>query len=169
MAFAVLLAEGLACGKSVIVPFPPHYTSTYGSTGFCQSAAEAGHCATQTMLATVFSTGPNTTICLLDPSNGMPCGRVSAGAAQAGAPGRTTPGWPPPPVARFAACARPASQRRSRLSFQSMPCSRVSAGASQAGAPGRSTPGWPPPPAARFAACARPASTRRSRLSFHGL
>jgi hypothetical protein len=103
----------------------------------------------------------------LDVLNGMPCSRVSAGASRAGAPGRTTPVWPPPPVARFAACARPASQRRSRLSFHRMPCSRVSAGASRAGAPGRTTPVWPQAPAARFAACARPASQRRSRLSFH--
>jgi hypothetical protein len=35
---------------------------------------------------------------------GMPCSRVSAGAAHAGWPGRSTPGWPPPPAARFAAC-----------------------------------------------------------------
>jgi hypothetical protein len=34
----------------------------------------------------------------------MPCSRVSAGAARAGAPGRTTPVWPLPPAARFAAC-----------------------------------------------------------------
>jgi hypothetical protein len=38
----------------------------------------------------------------------------------AGSPGRNTPIGPPPPAARFAACARPASQRRSRLSFHSM-------------------------------------------------
>jgi hypothetical protein len=31
------------------------------------------------------------------------------------------PGWPQPPAARFAACARPASTRRCRLFFQSMP------------------------------------------------
>jgi sugar lactone lactonase YvrE len=36
--------------------------------------------------------------------NTMLFSRVSAGAAQAGAPGRTTRAWPPPPVARFAAC-----------------------------------------------------------------
>jgi hypothetical protein len=50
----------------------------------------------------------------------MPCGRVSAGASRAGAPGRTTPVWPQASAARFAACARPASTRRSRLSFHSM-------------------------------------------------
>jgi hypothetical protein len=94
--------------------------------------------------------------------HGMLCGRVSAGAAQAGAPGCTTLVWPPPPVARFAACARPASKRRSRLSFQRMPCGRVSAGAARAGSPGRSTPSWPQPPAVA-------ASKRRSRLSFQSM
>jgi hypothetical protein len=41
-------------------------------------------------------------------------------ASHAGWPGRNTPGWPPPPAARFAACARPAGTRRSRLSFHGM-------------------------------------------------
>jgi hypothetical protein len=54
-----------------------------------------------------------------DCTKGMPCGRVSAGAAQADAPGRTTPSghrrlW----LAALPAVA--ASTRRSRLSFHSM-------------------------------------------------
>jgi len=70
MAPGILLAGSLACGYvGGHLPIPP-YTSTFGSTGSCQSTAEAGHPG-RTTLATVVSVGPNTTICMLDPNNGM--------------------------------------------------------------------------------------------------
>lgn len=64
----------LACAAVSFGPLHrslPPYTSTFGSSGACQSAAEPDHSATQATLATVVSRGPNTTICLLDPSNGL--------------------------------------------------------------------------------------------------
>lgn len=68
MAPVILLAGSLACGMYGHLPIPP-YTSNFGSTGACQSAAEGNHSSRST-LATVVSFGPNTTICMLDPNNG---------------------------------------------------------------------------------------------------
>jgi outer membrane protein assembly factor BamB len=69
MAPVILLAGSLACGMGGHLPIPP-YNSAFGSTGSCQSASEANH-ATGATLATVISLGPNTTICMLDPNNGL--------------------------------------------------------------------------------------------------
>src|SRR5260370_33176534 len=66
MAPGILLAGSLACGYvGGHLPIPP-YTSTFGSTGSCQSTAEAGHPG-RTTPAPVVSVGPNTKICILEP------------------------------------------------------------------------------------------------------